>query len=198
MQRHRVAPQVGTAGPPQLQLLSFVFWLTAAEPGWLVQPSAHGGPAAAEPAAGERSAGDQTAAGTSIVPGPSPGAVAYRQAELHPVATGAEGIETDGPHGRQLPAPAVVAARKTSGRAGHARGPEPAALGRAMTAHLEQCGHPGAEPLRWAITAVDPVLGWQVEGVAIRQSGQADDRAALHLPSSDASACSAGPSLPES
>ncbi len=70
-----------------------------------------------------------------------------------------------------------------------------------MTAHLEQCGHPGAEPLRWAITAVDPARGWQIEGVAIRQAGQAgqaDDPAALSVPSSDAAARGAGPSLLES
>jgi hypothetical protein len=41
------------------------------------------------------------------------------------------------------------------------------ALRRAMVLHLQSLGHGDAEPLRWAITAVDPLLGLRLEGVAV-------------------------------
>jgi hypothetical protein len=41
------------------------------------------------------------------------------------------------------------------------------ALRAAIAAHLEALGWSGAEPLRWAITAVDPSRGLQLEGVAL-------------------------------
>ena len=44
----------------------------------------------------------------------------------------------------------------------------PSALYSAIGAHLSSLGWPEAEPLRWAITAVDPIQGLQLEGVAIR------------------------------
>jgi hypothetical protein len=42
-----------------------------------------------------------------------------------------------------------------------------AALQAAMGIHLRTLGHGDAEPLRWAITAVDPLLGLRLEGVAV-------------------------------
>lgn len=45
--------------------------------------------------------------------------------------------------------------------------PDPADLRAAIAAHLSDCGWPGCEALRWAITAVDPNRGLQLEGVAI-------------------------------
>ena len=45
--------------------------------------------------------------------------------------------------------------------------PDPAALRSAICAHLIGLGWPGAEPLRWAITAVDPLQGLQLEGVVL-------------------------------
>lgn len=49
-----------------------------------------------------------------------------------------------------------------------AGGPADAAtLRRAIGAHLRALGWPGAEPLRWAITAVDPLQGLRLEGVAL-------------------------------
>ncbi len=45
--------------------------------------------------------------------------------------------------------------------------PDPAALRSAIRAHLAGLGWPGAEPLRWAITAVDPLRGLQLEGVGL-------------------------------
>jgi hypothetical protein len=47
--------------------------------------------------------------------------------------------------------------------------PEPAALRDAIRAHLAGLGWPGAEPLRWAITAVDPLRGLQLEGVGLTE-----------------------------
>ena len=47
--------------------------------------------------------------------------------------------------------------------------PDPAALRGAIAAHLVGLGWPGAEPLRWAITAVDPLRGLQLEGVGVIQ-----------------------------
>ncbi len=49
--------------------------------------------------------------------------------------------------------------------------PEPAALGGAICAHLADLGWPGAEPLRWAITAVDPGRGLRLEGVGVMDGG---------------------------
>lgn len=43
----------------------------------------------------------------------------------------------------------------------------PFALRAAIAVHLEALGWSGAEPLRWAITAVDPARGLQLEGVAL-------------------------------
>ncbi|MFM8606145.1 MAG: hypothetical protein ACKOBY_11630 [Cyanobium sp.] len=40
----------------------------------------------------------------------------------------------------------------------------------AIAAHLADLGWPAAEPLRWAITAVDPSRGLQLEGVAVSGS----------------------------
>lgn len=45
--------------------------------------------------------------------------------------------------------------------------PDPQTLRAAIGEHLAAQGWRGAEPLRWAITAVDPGLGWRLEGVAI-------------------------------
>jgi len=45
--------------------------------------------------------------------------------------------------------------------------PDPAALRSAICAHLSGLGWPGSEPLRWAITAVDPLQGLQLEGVGL-------------------------------
>lgn len=47
--------------------------------------------------------------------------------------------------------------------------PDPAALRNAIAAHLAGLGWPRAEPLRWAITAVDPLRGLQLEGVGVSQ-----------------------------
>jgi hypothetical protein len=47
--------------------------------------------------------------------------------------------------------------------------PDPAALRDAIAAHLAGLGWPRAEPLRWAITAVDPLRGLQLEGVGVSQ-----------------------------
>ena len=47
--------------------------------------------------------------------------------------------------------------------------PDPAALRSAICAHLTGLGWTGAEPLRWAITAVDPIRGLQLEGVGVIQ-----------------------------
>lgn len=49
--------------------------------------------------------------------------------------------------------------------------PDAFALSAAITAHLANLGWPGAEPLRWAITAVDPNRGLQLEGVGIWEAG---------------------------
>ena len=51
------------------------------------------------------------------------------------------------------------------------RPPAVAALSAAITAHLAGLGWPGVEPLRWAITAVDPNRGLQLEGVGISGAG---------------------------
>ncbi|WP_411874675.1 hypothetical protein [Vulcanococcus limneticus] len=47
--------------------------------------------------------------------------------------------------------------------------PDPTALRDAIAAHLAGLGWPRAEPLRWAITAVDPLRGLQLEGVGVSQ-----------------------------
>ena len=47
--------------------------------------------------------------------------------------------------------------------------PDPAALRDAIAAHFAGLGWPRAEPLRWAITAVDPLRGLQLEGVGVSQ-----------------------------
>ena len=47
--------------------------------------------------------------------------------------------------------------------------PDPVALRAAIAAHLGGLGWPRAEPLRWAITAVDPLRGLQLEGVGVSQ-----------------------------
>lgn len=47
--------------------------------------------------------------------------------------------------------------------------PDHAALRDAIAAHLAGLGWPRAEPLRWAITAVDPLRGLQLEGVGVSQ-----------------------------
>jgi len=54
--------------------------------------------------------------------------------------------------------------------------PNPAALRGAIAAHLAGLGWPGAEPLRWAITAVDPLRGLQLEGVGVIQAQECLER----------------------
>ena len=53
--------------------------------------------------------------------------------------------------------------------------PDPAALRGAIAAHLAGLGWPGADPLRWAITAVDPLRGLQLEGVGVIQAHQSQE-----------------------
>jgi hypothetical protein len=53
--------------------------------------------------------------------------------------------------------------------------PDPVALRAAIAAHLGDLGCPSAEPLRWAITAVDPLRGLQLEGVGVSQAHQAQE-----------------------
>ena len=53
--------------------------------------------------------------------------------------------------------------------------PDPAALRDAIAAHLAGLGWPRAEPLRWAITAVDPLRGLQLEGVGVIQAHQSQE-----------------------
>jgi len=48
-----------------------------------------------------------------------------------------------------------------------------AALQAAMGTHLRSLGHGDAEPLRWAITAVDPLQGFRLEGVAVAMAAPA-------------------------
>jgi hypothetical protein len=50
--------------------------------------------------------------------------------------------------------------------------PDPAGLRCAIAAHLASLGWPGAEPLRWAITAVDPLRGLQLEGLGLHHAEQ--------------------------
>jgi len=54
--------------------------------------------------------------------------------------------------------------------------PNPAALRSAITAQLAGLGWTGAEPLRWAITAVDPLRGLQLEGVGVIQAQDCQER----------------------
>ena len=53
---------------------------------------------------------------------------------------------------------------------------DPAALRSAIRAHLAELGWADAQPLRWAITAVDPLRGLQLEGVGMRQDPAAQER----------------------
>ena len=53
--------------------------------------------------------------------------------------------------------------------------PDPAALRGAIAAHLAGLGWACAEPLRWAITAVDPLRGLQLEGVGVSQAHQSQE-----------------------
>lgn len=53
--------------------------------------------------------------------------------------------------------------------------PDPVALRVAIAAHLAGLGWTGAEPLRWAITAVDPLRGLQLEGVGVSQAHQSQE-----------------------
>lgn len=48
--------------------------------------------------------------------------------------------------------------------------PDPADLRDAIRSHLDDLGWPAAEALRWAITAVDPLRGLQLEGVGVIQA----------------------------
>lgn len=48
--------------------------------------------------------------------------------------------------------------------------PQPRQLRTAISAHLAAQGWPAAEPLRWAITAVDATRGWQLEGMAVQDA----------------------------
>jgi len=54
--------------------------------------------------------------------------------------------------------------------------PDPAALRSTIRAHLNDLGWADAQPLRWAITAVDPLRGLQLEGVGMRQDPTAQQR----------------------
>ena len=54
--------------------------------------------------------------------------------------------------------------------------PDPAALRSAITAQLAGLGWTGAEPLRWAITSVDPLRGLQLEGVGVIQTQEYQER----------------------
>ena len=47
--------------------------------------------------------------------------------------------------------------------------PDPADLRGAICSHLASLGWADTQPLRWAITAVDPLQGLQLEGVGVRQ-----------------------------
>ena len=53
--------------------------------------------------------------------------------------------------------------------------PDPTALRGAIAAHLAGLGWACAEPLRWAITAVDPLRGLQLEGVGVIQAHQSQE-----------------------
>ncbi len=54
--------------------------------------------------------------------------------------------------------------------------PDPTALRGAIAAQLAGLGWSGAEPLRWAITAVDPLRGLQLEGVGVIQTQECQER----------------------
>ena len=58
---------------------------------------------------------------------------------------------------------------RTAGSSRQLDPPDPAALRSAIRAHLTDLGWADAQPLRWAITAVDPLRGLQLEGVGMRQ-----------------------------
>ena len=49
--------------------------------------------------------------------------------------------------------------------------PRPDELADAIRAHLTGLGLAGSQPLRWAITAVDPLRGLQLEGVSLQERG---------------------------
>lgn len=66
-----------------------------------------------------------------------------------------------------LPRPAAAASPQRSPNPADL--PDPVALRGAIGAHLAGVGWPGAEPLRWAITAVDPLRGLQLEGVGLTE-----------------------------
>ena len=53
--------------------------------------------------------------------------------------------------------------------------PDPVALRAAIAANLGGLGCPSAEPLRWAITAVDPLRGLQLEGVGVILAHQSQE-----------------------
>jgi hypothetical protein len=59
--------------------------------------------------------------------------------------------------------------------AGTSPQPDPTALRVAIAAHLGGLGCPSAEPLRWAITSVDPLRGLQLEGVGVIQAHQSQE-----------------------
>ena len=61
------------------------------------------------------------------------------------------------------------------GDSGKRRPPRPAELSAAIRNRLAAADHPGAQPLRWAITAVDPQRGLQLEGVVVYGSAAADN-----------------------
>ena len=42
-----------------------------------------------------------------------------------------------------------------------------------MADHLDALGHPGAEPLRWAITGIDAMRGLRVEGIGLHRTTEA-------------------------
>ena len=73
------------------------------------------------------------------------------------------------PAGPTAPPDPEGQAPSTSPQSNRPDPPNPVALRVAIAAHLAGLGWTGAEPLRWAITAVDPLRGLQLEGVGVSQ-----------------------------
>lgn len=70
----------------------------------------------------------------------------------------------------RAPSAAAAAQPQSSGD----RAASLAALQQAMAEHLAALGHPGAEPLRWAITGADPLRGLRLEGIGLSGTHPAD------------------------
>jgi hypothetical protein len=58
---------------------------------------------------------------------------------------------------------------RTAGALPQSNPPDPATLRRVIRTHLTGLGWAGTDPLRWAITAVDPLRGLQLEGVVLKE-----------------------------